>query len=277
LQAAGRSLTAVKRKAVAAIWRLALGAVIAALGAVATGCASRAPSGSRAASGLHVLSSITDGAVLSDSVEWVAQPVGVPSGDSVTQIQFSIDGRVVWTGHKAPYFFNNEHNHLYPWMLGAGQHRLAVRLLTTRGRIASTEAQVTVAPYPTVATLSGTYTRRVTVADIQRTQPFRKATANHTLLAGIWRLNVAPEGVFLFHGPRASGGSEAFTSRPGGTLTMQGPVYWLEPTSGQWSFCGVEPAGTYHWSLRGNDLSLTVRSDSCADRNSMFTGTWRRT
>ena len=127
--------------------------ILAALGAIAViagGCgASGRPRSNQAAglhqtAGLHVRSSITDGAVLQDPTAWTAQAVGLPTHDSVKAVEFIIDGRVRWIEHIPPYFFNDDHNHLYPWVLGAGQHRLGVRLITATGMSAGTSAELTV-------------------------------------------------------------------------------------------------------------------------------------
>ena len=181
-----------------------------------------------------------------------------------------------WIEHTPPYFFNDDYNHLYPWILGAGQHRLGVRLITAAGNSASTSAEVTVAARQQPAALAGTYTRSVTATDVARTQSFRTEPASQVLPAGTWRLHLERDGVLRYDDPQGGGGSEAFTALANGTLSMQGPVNWLEPASRRGSFCGVEPAGTYRWRTREHTLVLTVRNDGCADRNSMFTGTWKR-
>ena len=250
--------------------------VLIGLATVAAGCGSAANAGTSEPPGLHVLSSITDGAVLSDPVAWTAQPVGVANSDPVDRVEFSIDGRVRWTEDKTPYFFNDDYNHLYPWVLGEGPHHLAVRIITVAGRSASTSAQVTVSGQQQPAALTGTYARTVTPADIRRTQPFRDEPPGQVLPVGGWRLRIAPDGVFFVDDPQGGGGSEAFTALADGTMTMEGPVNWLEPPDSQGSFCGVEPTGAYRWTITAHTLVLTVRSDRCADRNSMFTGTWRR-
>lgn len=256
---------------------LILAAAAAAVAAISTGCGTGAGSNATTHPTLHVLSSITDGAALADPVEWTAQPVGLARGDAVDRVEFIIDGRVRWTEHKAPYFFNDDNNHLYPWVLGTGQHRLAVQLTTTRRKTVGVSAQVSVPAQQQPAVLAGTYTRSVTTTDIQRTDSLRNEPASQVLPAGVWRLHVGRDGVFLFDDPQGAGGSEAFIALPNGTLAMQGPVNWLEPASRQGGFCSIERAGSYQWAASGRTLTLTARSDRCADRNSMFTGTWRRT
>jgi hypothetical protein len=226
---------------------------------------------------LGVLSSISDGAELSNAVQWTATPVGVPDTD-VVSVQFIIDARVRWTELQPPYVFNGDGNDLFPWVLGPGAHSLAVRVVTTSGRIASTAASVTVsAELPVPIALIGTFTRDVTAAKVRRTQAFRHEPADEVLPAGVWRLQVARDGVIRFDDPDGGGGDEAFTATPGGMLTLQGPANWLLPPDRQGGFCGLEPIGVYGWATRGSSLVLTPRHDSCADRNSMFTGDWKRT
>jgi hypothetical protein len=152
-----------------------------------------------------------------------------------------------------------------------------VRVITVAGKSASMSAEVTVPAQPQPAALAGAYTRSVTAADIRRTQSLRDEPADQLLPAGAWRLRVRRDGVFFFDDPQGGGGSEAFTALADGTLTMQGPVNWLEPPSRQGSFCVAESAGTYRWTITKGALVLIARSDRCADRNSMFTGTWKRT
>ena len=223
-----------------------------------------------------MLSSITDGAVLSDPVQWTARPVGLAGGDAIERVEFSIDGRLRWTERKAPYFFNEDHNRLYPWLLGRGSHRLAVRAVTVSGKTASTSSEITAHADQIPTVLVGTFTRQVSGRDVRRTQPFRNEPPNLILPQGIWLLHVASDGVIFFDDPKGSGGDEAFTALPDSTLIMQGPANWLEPTARQSNFCGVEPTGVYHWSAVDRTIVLKARHDSCADRNSLFAGVWKR-
>ncbi len=243
---------------------------------VCASCGSGGPS-TPARLTLGVLSSISDGAVLSNAVQWTATPVGVPDTD-VARVQFIVDARVRWTERHPPYVFNGVGNELFPWALGPGEHRLAVRVVTRSGRSASTAAGVTVSGTPPVpSALIGTFARDVTAANVRRTQAFRHEPADEILPVGVWRLRIARDGVITFDDPDGSGGDEAFTATPGGLLTLQGPANWLLPPDRQGSFCGLEPIGGYSWATGASSLVLTPRHDSCADRNSMFTGDWRRT
>ena len=171
------------------------------------GCGSRAGT-TRTTHTLRALSSISDGAALSSAVPWTGIEAGAPVQD-VDRVEFVIDGRVRWTERQTPYVFNGHGNELFPWVLGAGAHRLAVRVVTRTGATATTAAAVTVAlPEPVPSELLGTFTRRVTRADVQRTQAFRREPADRELPAGTWRIRIAPGG------PRGSRGSEAFSASP---------------------------------------------------------------
>ena len=198
------------------------------------------------------------------------------------RVEFLIDGRVRWTATTPPYAFGLSDGdiakRLFPSLLGQGSHNLAVRVITNGGKAASSSARITVAntaPAPTP--LLGTFTRKVTAADVRRTQPFRHEPAgDEALPSGTWRLHVAHNGLISFDDPSGSGGNETFTAPPRGTLTLEGPANYLNPPDRQGSFCGVEPNGAYRWTAHGSTITLTPLDDSCADRNSLFAGTWTR-
>ena len=249
-------------------------------GAIVLACAA-CGSGARATrvpQPLRVVSSISNGGVLSSAVSWTGTPAGVSPSD-VDRVEFMIDGRIRWTERNAPFVFSGDGAELYPWVLGVGAHRLAVRLVTRTGASASTSAAVTVAASgPVPPQLLGTFARRVTIADVNRTAAFRHEPAGQVLPAGIWRIRIARDGVITLDDPQGSGGNEAFTSTAGGMLALQGPAQWILPPSRQGvGFCAVEPLAAYAWSAGPRTLVLKPLRDHCADRNSMFTGTWRRT
>jgi hypothetical protein len=230
---------------------------------------------------LGVLSSISDGATLSGPLLWTARPVGVTDG-RVARVQFLIDGHVRWSSTTPPYAFDLSNGdtakRLFPSVLGHGSHNLSVRVVTVGGKTASSSAQIRVAnTAPVPSALVGTFTRTVTPADVSRTQAFRhEEPADQALPPGTWRLHVASNGLISFDDPHGGGGNEALTALPGGTLTLQGPVNYLNPPDRQGSFCGVEPDGAYRWAAHGSTVTLTPRHDRCADRNSLFAGTWTR-
>lgn len=66
---------------------------------------------STARSSFAVTSSIADGAHLQRATPWSAQ---VSPAGNVASVDFLVDGKVEWTEHKAPYFFNDDNNLLPP-------------------------------------------------------------------------------------------------------------------------------------------------------------------
>lgn len=90
---------------------------------------------------LTVGSSIASGAALSGSVAWSA----VPSGGSVSKVEFLIDATVRWTDQSAPYVFNGDGNSLDTTTLTNGSHVLAVKAYGTTGQQATASSTVSVA------------------------------------------------------------------------------------------------------------------------------------
>jgi hypothetical protein len=200
-----------------------------------------------------VLSSISNGAVLSSALAWTAVPVGVAVAD-VARVQFLIDARLRWTARHSPYVFNGRGKGLFPWVLGAGAHSLEVRVVTTARTSASTSASVTVNPLAVPNELVGTFTR-----------------------AGGWRARVARDGVITFRDPRGEDGNQAFTATPGGTIAFQGPANWLLPAYRRARACATEPIGAYRWSTHAGTLALTPIDEQCDERDAILAGIWKRT
>jgi hypothetical protein len=224
-----------------------------------------------AAPALRIVSSISDGATLSNPLQWTAVPAGVRSADPVAQVDFLIDGRRRWTDRRAPFVFNGDHNALHPWILARGSHRLAVRLVTAHDKRVGTASRVTIAPSPMVASaLAGRWTRRLTAADVRR-------TAGRALPTGVWHARFAPNGVVFLAGPRGWRGTEAFTAIHTGLIALAGPVLWLAPEPRRGVLCPSERLALYAWHVDGSALTLTSRHDRrCSNRAALFGGTWTR-
>jgi hypothetical protein len=223
-----------------------------------------------AAPPLRVVSSISDRATLVGALRWTAVPAGVRSSDPVARVDFLIDGRRRWTDRHAPFVFNDDRGALHPWILARGSHRLAVRLVTTRGKTVGTASQVTVVATPAVpSALAGRWTRRLTAADIPR-------TTGRALPTGVWHARFARDGIVFFAGPRGASGAEAFTALRTGLIALAGPVLWLAPQQRPGGgLCEAERFAPYGWQVHKNALTLTTRHDSrCSNRAALFGGTW---
>jgi hypothetical protein len=221
----------------------------------AAGCGS-----SRVIPSLRVVSSISDGAALSEPVEWSALPVGVAPGDGIERVEFLIDGRLRWTDRIKPYFFNDDHR-LYPWTIGSGRHTLAVRIVTDRHERVSTSSQITVSGRPPApAALSGTYVRRPTGASTKR---------------GAWRARFGRDGTIRYRNGSGTTGVQAFTAAADGVLTLDGSADWLDRTPRRGDLCpNTAVAGVYRWSVHDRVLELRARKEPCSARHTIFSGTW---
>jgi hypothetical protein len=82
------------------------------------------------------ISSSLDGKrVLPHRIHWLAFPTG-PAAD-VREVDFLIDGHVVWIEHHPPYTYGLDGNWLVTSWLRPGRHRFTVTLVTANGRQAS--------------------------------------------------------------------------------------------------------------------------------------------
>jgi hypothetical protein len=248
-----------------------------AIALLASGCGSSSKSPTTATANvkpLRVVSSINDGAALSSPLRWRAMPAGL-GRKNVTAVQFLIDGRVAWTEHQAPYAFNEDDGLLYPSLIGAGKHSLGVRVRMADGSRASSSSNVTVAAQPALpAAVVGDWERRVTAADIARTQSERGNDGGPP--PGKWKLHIIRNGLIRFDDPMGSGGVEAAAASTPTTLTLEGPPNWLVPKSRQGGFCGPEPTTGYRITAADGRLTLLGHDPSCPDRESIFDGTWTR-
>jgi hypothetical protein len=101
---------------------------------VTNGAASAPPS-------FVVTSSIADGATINGSMVWTA----TASGDTVSKVEFLIDGTTKWTDQVAPYQFGGDPAGRFDTtLLKNGQHRLAVTAYGTGGLSVTELSSVTV-------------------------------------------------------------------------------------------------------------------------------------
>ena len=241
---------------------------------VGCGGGSEGQSQSKGQSHTSVSSSIPDGAKLRGALPWTAKPES-DTGSLVAKVDFLIDGKREWTEVNAPFFFNDDKQLLATWLLGPGQHTLAVRADTIDGKSAQSAAQVTVSAPPTVPdALVGTFERRVTQDDIRRTasEPGRDPSA--LAPTGVWTFHVGRNGLISIDDPQGGGTNEVITATASGKLKMWGPANWLSPPDRQGGFCEPELGGTLHWRSVGGSVTVTGTS-GCADRDAVFVGQWK--
>ena len=150
---------------------------------------------------------------------------------------------------------------------------------TTSGaaETAPTTRTAATAAAPTVPNeLLGTYERRVTRADIARTQKIRDESGPHQERPepGPARLIITASSLKFV----ALAADPPFTIEQSITATADrlSIEAYIRPDRG--AFCGPEiPQNTaYGWVRNGEVLKLTAQDDPCADRDSTLTGAWKR-
>ena len=226
---------------------------------------------------------IADGSTLRRAVPWQVT-AKTARDDAVAEVDFLVDGKQLWVEHNTPYFFNDDHQVLAPWLLGAGSHTLVARVQTVTGATAEASAHVTVpAVSKTDKSLAGTYSRVVTRADQRRVGPYRvpsKGAFGDVSPTGRWTLHVKANGEIVGVDPSGDTANpfvEPFTVS-NSTMTLYGPAIWRQPNPEEQNrFCEPESPSDYTWSLAGSSLTITNKQKACADRDIVFVGTWTRT
>lgn len=261
--------------------------VIAAAGCSSTSPASRStpspsPSATHASSPPEVTTTIPDGTQLTRAVPWqvTVKPVGA---GVVQEVDFLVDGRQRWVEREEPYFFDDDHQVLPPWLLGAGDHVLTAHVVMTDGATADATAHVHVrVDTSSDKKIAGRYHRVVTGADQRRAASYRipaKGAFGNVTPTGRWTIDLKPDGELV--GVDPTGDTTAAFVEPftvsGSTVTLYGPAVWRQPDPATPSlFCEPERPGRYTWSLSGSMLTITTKQKVCADRDTVMVGTWRR-
>src|SRR3954451_996683 len=239
-------------------------------------------SSAAAAATPKVSSTIGDGTALTKAVPWQvnAKPVG---DDSVEEVTYLVDGKKKWVERESPYFFNDDHQLLAPWLLGNGPHALVAHVKTINGAAADITAHVTVhVPLAANKQIAGTYHRTVTKADAKRVHPYRipsKGAFGEIPLPGRWTLDIKPNGEIIGVDPEGDTAKpfvEPYSLR-GSRMTLYGPAVWRQPNPDDPNlFCMPEKSSDYVWHLSGSSLAIRNVQKKCADRDIVFVGTWTR-
>lgn len=225
---------------------------------------------------------IADHATLTDAVPW--QVTAKPAGDDfVSEVDFLVDGKKLWIEKNAPFFFDDDHQLLTPWLLGNGRHVLTAHVVTVDGATADLTSNVAVrTDVSSAGTIAGTYHRQVTSADQKRAEPYRvpsKGSFGDESPTGRWTLRVKANGEIVGIDP--TGDTQNPFVEPfrlsGAQMTLYGPAVWRQPDpSNPNLFCEPEKPGSYAWSLSGSSLTITAKDKVCADRDIVFVGTWTK-
>jgi len=229
-----------------------------------------------------VTMTIADHVRLTHAVPWQVM-VDTASDDAVQEVDFLVDGRQKWVENQPPYFFNDDHQLLTPWLLGEGKHALTAHVVTLDGASADETAHIAVrVDVSRNKIIAGTYHRRVTPADQRRVQPYRvpsKGAFGDVSPTGTWRLLIGANGEIVGVDPSGDTANpfvEPFTLTAS-TMRLYGPAIWRQTDPSSPSlFCEPEKPSDYSWWLSGNSLTIKNVQKVCADRDIVFVGTWTR-
>jgi hypothetical protein len=223
---------------------------------------------------------IADGSTLTHAVPWQVMAKAA-DGDSVSEVDFLVDGKRLWAEDSPPYVFDDDGQFLPPWLLGGGDHVLTAQVQTVNGAAADATAHVTVkVRLAANKRLVGTYRRVVTRADQQRVKPYRvpsKGAFGETSPTGRWTLHIENAGEIVGVDPSGDAANPFVEpySVNGPTMTLYGPAVWRQPNPQSPNlFCEPETPSDYLWSLSGSTLTIRNKQQACADRDIVFVGKW---
>lgn len=222
---------------------------------------------------------------LPSRIQWVATPK--PPSVIVPQVDFLIDGKVIWTETNPPYVFGGDdggtnRGYLVTTWLSPGNHRFTVRASSGGRSFTDTVTAKVGAATPPPTALQGTWTRTVTTADLAR------ATPEHSPPTGQWQLVFDQVGAWDLD-PVGSGRIYQYDVQ-GDTINVFAPIQEA-PCSD--TSCGISryghhglgdvdcdpsgPFGSYRWSVSNDALTLAPIQDGCPDRQDIWAGQWTRT
>ena len=217
-----------------------------------------------------VRSSLDGRKVLPHRIHWLALP-SLPA-NRIGEVDFLVDGRLVWVEHKRPYTYGLDGNWLVTSWLRPGVHTFTVEAVTTSGdRVRDTVRARTLQPRQPPAALAGTWRRTVTQAEAGSGTP-----------AGTWTLTVDASG-WRVRDPYGGQSWVDVAYPSAGRLQARGGI-WTSPVEsrGGNGWCQDTNAPVdYRWSVSGTALTVTlVGIDRCGDTNAkqhfIWAGNWRR-
>jgi hypothetical protein len=253
-----------------------------ALVACGGGPASQAPASqpsansTRPAALLKLTSSLDGQTTLPLRTRWIATPE--PADAVLAKVDFLIDGKLIWNEDRAPYVFGRDGGYLITTWLTLGPHTFTARATAVAGGSVTdtVRATVTAAPEP-LASLRGMWTRTVTDQDLAK-------SGDGSPPAGQWGLVFDQIGAWYLD-PQGDGAVEQYDV-PGDTIHIYAPIQMVpldsHPGISRYGHHGFEgwvcdasgPFGTYHWSVSGGKLTLTVNTEGCPNRRAILEGTW---
>jgi hypothetical protein len=208
----------------------------------------------RSDTGFTVTSSLDGKTVLPIRSQWIVTP---PNAQTLSQVDFFIDGYHAWTQHQAPWQYAGGGDWLVTTTLKPGPHTFSIRATTTDDQVATdtVTAQV-VAPPPPPAKLRGTWT-------------LKKAT--NTQRPPLTTFTVTPRG-WVF-GPNNTLDVQYL---PNGNIILYTLI--IDRPEQTDPICNGQPQQhQWHIALSPDNKSITlnpVGNDPCRIRLAVVQGTW---
>jgi hypothetical protein len=205
----------------------------------------------------------------------------------VSQVDFLVDGKLIWIEHVAPYVFGGDDHgthegYFFTSWLSPRRHHFTARATYLSGKHVSDSvvARVKRSPVPPPA-IAGSWTRKVTKADL-------KKAGHNPPPAGRWHLVFDRVGAWELD-PHGSGVVNAIHIGKG-KLTVYAPIQLAPFSNGQGGvtryhhhniggtdcFYYDGPSGTYTWKVVGSRLTLKGNSEKCGYRAAVWEGVWTR-
>jgi hypothetical protein len=228
---------------------------------------------------LTVTSTLDRLTVLPHRIHWQAFPIA-PAAD-VSEVDYLIDGKQLWTEHNAPYFYGSDGNYLVTSFLMPGKHTFTVRAITTGGQTATDTVTATVAAAPRPpASLAGTW------------KIFVKQNSPDAPPSGDWRLVISPVGWQVYDTSGGGGLYDVAYLAPGLAEIRTGMATGHHSTDLN-AWCNNEPGtpARVRWTVTGGNLQFTYPASdphTCtgiaadgfvtflAHHNRTHPGTWTR-
>jgi hypothetical protein len=273
------------RKTLGRLQRLAVVSLVATLVACGggpshqTSTSQPSPSSTRPPALLKLTSSLDGQTALPLRTQWIASPE--PADAVVAKVDFLIDGKLIWNEDRAPYVFGRDGGYLITTWLTPGKHTFTARATDVAGGSVTDTVTATVqaAPQPP-ASLRGMWTRTVTDQDIAKSG----SDPGGLPPAGQWELVFDQIGAWHLD-PNGSGAVNQYDVH-GDTIHVYAPIQMVpletHPGISRYGHHGFDgwvcdasgPFGSYHWSVSGGKLTLTVINEGCPNRRAILEGTW---
>jgi hypothetical protein len=197
----------------------------------------------------------------------------------VLQVDFLIDGGIVWDDRTWPYVYGFAGNSLVTSVLTPGKHTFTVEVETRQGQdVYSTVTAMVAAPPARPKGLAGTWARTVTAADLKKaTSDSSPLSYDWQLTSGGWQLKIDQTGWWLVD-PLGHHRLFDVAYQSSAILLMRPRIETPDAADSSFGgFCDlVDPI--WSWTVAIGSGGMTLRPqglDPCGKRAAILEGMWR--